>query len=260
MPPAKKPRKSNKAVARNQYTAELSSGQLVVGITILLIFGLACFLFGVLIGKFDPSLREQIATVTPLEELDLTERQTDTKIPTNETQKVTTSPPPPAIEQKKVFVPRKVPEKPIIESVTIPQSARPEAATPESTMPESIETPIAAKVDIPKDTPPRTIEIETIPKPVTPNLPEPTIPKPSVDKPVWSVQIAAYKTTQSAESERIRLSKKLPYTIHIHRPDGGNWTRVLVGHYSTRAEADTVRKDLVSKHSFHEPWLYELKK
>src|SRR5262245_41785944 len=45
----------------NRYTAELSTGQLVIGVCILLMFGLGCFLLGVLIGKFDPTLRPQTA-------------------------------------------------------------------------------------------------------------------------------------------------------------------------------------------------------
>jgi hypothetical protein len=39
--------------------------QLVIGVCILLMFGLGCFLLGVLIGKFDPSLRDQMAAVGP---------------------------------------------------------------------------------------------------------------------------------------------------------------------------------------------------
>lgn len=46
---------------QDKYTAELSSGQLVIGITILLVFGLACFLLGVLVGKFEPVERNNLA-------------------------------------------------------------------------------------------------------------------------------------------------------------------------------------------------------
>lgn len=50
---------------QDKYTAELSSGQLVIGITILLVFGLACFLLGVLVGKFEPVERTTFALETP---------------------------------------------------------------------------------------------------------------------------------------------------------------------------------------------------
>ena len=44
MAPPKKSRKPRATSPKNQYSAELTSGQLVMGITILMVFGLACFL------------------------------------------------------------------------------------------------------------------------------------------------------------------------------------------------------------------------
>ena len=41
--------------------AELSVGQLVIGMSILLMICLASFLMGVVVGKFDPSLNPDIA-------------------------------------------------------------------------------------------------------------------------------------------------------------------------------------------------------
>ena len=51
----KKPNKGSAFLERDKYTAELSSGQLVFGISILLVFGLTCFLLGILVGRFEPS-------------------------------------------------------------------------------------------------------------------------------------------------------------------------------------------------------------
>ena len=42
---------------QDKYSAELSSGQLVYGIAILLLFGVACFALGVVVGKFEPAPR-----------------------------------------------------------------------------------------------------------------------------------------------------------------------------------------------------------
>ncbi len=50
-------RRPKSVLDQDRYTAELSTGQLVIGVCILLMFGLGCFLLGVLIGKFDPTLK-----------------------------------------------------------------------------------------------------------------------------------------------------------------------------------------------------------
>jgi len=52
-------RRPKSVLDQDRYTAELSTGQLVIGVCILLMFGLGCFLLGVLIGKFDPTLRSE---------------------------------------------------------------------------------------------------------------------------------------------------------------------------------------------------------
>ena len=54
-------RKSKAVPAQDRYTAELSAGQLVIGMSILLMICLASFLMGVVVGKFDPSLNPEIA-------------------------------------------------------------------------------------------------------------------------------------------------------------------------------------------------------
>jgi cell division septation protein DedD len=58
-------RRPKSVLDQDRYTAELSTGQLVIGVCILLMFGLGCFLLGVLIGKFDPTLKNEIARSEP---------------------------------------------------------------------------------------------------------------------------------------------------------------------------------------------------
>ena len=57
----KSPRKSKAFLDQDKYTAELSSGQLVLGLSALLIYGLACFMLGVVLGKFEPLAPAQVA-------------------------------------------------------------------------------------------------------------------------------------------------------------------------------------------------------
>ena len=51
----KSPRKSKTFFDQEKYTAELSSGQLVLGVIVLLVFGLACFMLGIVVGKVEQS-------------------------------------------------------------------------------------------------------------------------------------------------------------------------------------------------------------
>ncbi|MDP7638306.1 MAG: SPOR domain-containing protein [Candidatus Hydrogenedentes bacterium] len=51
----KSPRESKSLLDQEMYRAELSSAQLVLGISVLLIFGLACFMLGIVVGKVEPA-------------------------------------------------------------------------------------------------------------------------------------------------------------------------------------------------------------
>ncbi|MFP6582937.1 MAG: SPOR domain-containing protein [Candidatus Hydrogenedentota bacterium] len=266
MPPAKKPRKSNKATAGSQYTAELSSSQLVVGITVLMIFGLACFLFGVLIGKFDPSLQQQQVAQTsdPPTADATTPSPTSSKTPPAKSSKAEpvqsklTSVP---VTEKTIVVSRTPVEKPVIDAPQVPLSAQPtsnEPATPAVTESKPPTPTAQPKVDIPVDTPTNKIKVATTNKPST--TPPTTPVKPAKpESSTWSVQIAAFKIRSNAEAEQTRLKKRLPHTIEIYKPAGSIWTKLLVGSYATRTEADQMRKKLVSDYALVEPGLFERK-
>ena len=69
MPPTPtKSRKSKSFFEQDKYTAELTSGQLVIGVTILLVFGLVCFMLGVIVGKFQPTT-PQVAGQPPQQQV-----------------------------------------------------------------------------------------------------------------------------------------------------------------------------------------------
>ncbi|MEK7793718.1 MAG: SPOR domain-containing protein [Candidatus Hydrogenedentota bacterium] len=50
-----KPRKPKSPLSQEKYSAELTSGQLVVGTSVLLLALLVAFMFGVLVGRFQPT-------------------------------------------------------------------------------------------------------------------------------------------------------------------------------------------------------------
>ncbi len=58
-------RKNKTLLEKEKYTAELSSRQLVIGVCILIAFGLACFMLGVIVGRFDPVAPQPTAENEP---------------------------------------------------------------------------------------------------------------------------------------------------------------------------------------------------
>ena len=50
---------------RETYIAELTPGQLVIGVCIIISFGLACFMLGVLVGRYQPAERIEMAQLPP---------------------------------------------------------------------------------------------------------------------------------------------------------------------------------------------------
>ena len=46
---------------RETYIAELTPGQLVIGVCIIISFGLACFMLGILVGRYQPAERVEMA-------------------------------------------------------------------------------------------------------------------------------------------------------------------------------------------------------
>jgi hypothetical protein len=280
MPPVKKPRKSTNATSRNQYTAELSSSQLVLGISILMIFGLACFLFGVVIGKTDPSIDGRLARNVETPEKLVSEpadppaktkppvkSETATKKTVNETPKPSTKSP--VIEEKTIVVPQKTVEKPVKPATQVPQSATVETTdlqpdTPATTNPTTPDAPeiTRPKVEVPANTPTNAVQIAAVDTQPTVKQPSPVATPVNPTPPTgtgWYVQIAASRQRSNAEAEAARLQSKIPYTIDVYKPEGSVWTKLLIGRYATRDEADALRKELVAKYNLEQPVLFERK-
>lgn len=127
--PKNSPKKTNKAPGRDTYTAQLTSGQLVIGVCILIVFGLACFMLGVLVGKFEPSPRPDAARATPVRSAP----------PAGETSSKTTKAAPPA--------------KTVQESVEPVDSAKQTAKTQAKVLRDTQKQPPAESAKPPKKTP-----------------------------------------------------------------------------------------------------------
>lgn len=253
MPAPKKPRKSN--LSRNQYTAELSSSQLVLGITILMVFGLACFLFGVLIGKFDPSLgaerqmaRSDSPSTEPTSQKDpgTVSSSAESKDPVKDRPKKTA----PVIEEKHIVVPSKSTAKQVKPATRIPESA--------SISVTDLEPAEHQRVTIPKNTPRKALAKPEIQLPVAQGSVSAESPKAPAapSRGGWAVQIAAFKDETSAAVERKRLEALLPFKVDIRERQGYEYDQLLlIGHYATKSEATAFRQELVDKYKMVKPFL-----
>lgn len=267
MPSPKTQRKSSSAPSKNQYTAELSSSQLVLGITILMVFGLACFLLGVLIGKFDPSLQpeQQVAKTTETPAVSTTVEKTGTdavpskKPADNETTKPIVKTETPVIEEKKIVVPSTPVAKPVTPSTQIPESA---SVTISDLQPDAAQAPPPEppKVVIPENTPqnaaavPVTVEQPIVQAAAPVEVKQPEVSAPTAPKSTyWAVQVAAFKNDSGAEVERKKLESQIPYKIEIWKKPGDVWSRLIVGHYGTKDEADALKQELKDKYKLAQP-------
>ena len=236
MAATKKPRKPRGAAQKNQYSAELTSGQLVMGITILMVFGLACFLLGVLIGKVDPSIRpntniaaQQSASNPESNSRD--DRRNDDKepkqsVPKEPTTEKVVSPDP---ELKEVKSAPAVPKSAPIKSSDLPPAKPVKQAAPkveEKTI--KVTKPSTTPATAQKNEPPKST---------------------SKNKPGWYVQIGAFGTIASAEKERARVKSTYPYPIIIMKPAGSTLNKLFIGNYETKAEAEKIRQQLLKTHS-----------
>lgn len=159
---------------KDRYTAELTSGQLVFGISILLVFGLTCFLLGILVGRFEPAQMQQVAAAPNEEEAQVTPARTEPE-PAERTQ----------MARKSVSV-----ESPAQSGVREDQPRRatvatpaPEAKEPESKEPESpreddtMEVATATPAEGPKDlTGPRHVAFPDSAASANPSPAEPPAP------------------------------------------------------------------------------------
>lgn len=273
------PKKSRKSSGpKNQYTAELSSSQLVLGITILMVFGLACFLLGVLIGKFDPSLRgDDLLAATPTETQQVTDASrsnagagaNNSKPTVSKTTPKSTPPAPEAksVETKRVVVSAKPATKPARPSHT----TKPVATKPATTVPKSssvsvsdippVETasntkPVVASLKKPEVRAPASAPKSTTERAGNPTPPaSPTPPVQTSAGEIWAIQIGAFKDATLAVVERKRLESKLPYKIDILRRPGEVWNRLVVGRHTSKDRAIILKQELITQHKLDAPFL-----
>ncbi len=276
-------RRSKSAVERDRYTAELSTGQLVIGVCILLMFGLGCFLLGVLIGKFDPTLRDETlaglpdaaggpdaravapppstAERPPVRPADNGLRPED-RPPPNMVEPSAPKPQDAAADATGSGAAAVPPASSTVEDLPDAGAVTPSASagdrvvvvTPPAPLPEpakSAETkpadaaPAEIKPEPPKANPPKT------------DPPKPTVVASKSPKLQYGVQIIAVARPR-AEGVKRDIEARSPYKATIIPIDGDRLCKVVVGRFDDKAGAERTRDELKSKYTFRDAFVIVL--
>ncbi len=134
--------KSKSFLDNDRYTAELTSGQLVFGISILLVFGLTCFLLGILVGRFEPAVTQQVA---------LAESETATSTPAS-TKPAETEPPQRTMTRRTIPLDGAAAKEPVREDNLREDNVREDKATAKTDAPPASDSNRIAKADTAKET------------------------------------------------------------------------------------------------------------
>lgn len=259
-PKTTKARRPKSVLDRDKYMAELTSGQLVIGICILIVFGLACFMLGVLVGKFEPA--REIVAASPRIETPPASSKPPSRTDDEGTRRKDrdTAPPPSTLKQTRQTPARKKPDESPKEGTQV--SPRPLALS-QPTSKGAIRTGPAA-VTLPAPPPPRSAppaarqakkskDSKAVEKPLQKKAGGEGPPKivasagqslvPASQPPLASestayfVQIGAYKEKRNAEAARRKIEADSPFTGYTVESPGGTLVILRVGGYKSRAEA-----------------------
>ena len=270
---SKQTRKSGKSKSifeQDRYTAELSTSQLVTGVCILLMFGLACFLLGVLIGRVDPTINQREAAASPEVEEPLIDNRVRTTMRPAERESVTAPPP-------ELRIPPNTAKSPAKSSnAASGASPAPDSAQPRQPKPVSISnasTDDASADDAPESTPgAEELPEEKVSKPPveTPKSEpikvaakiEKTSPLPTPKQPVgplpkefdsqYGVQIGVFSSRESAEKVKTTIETKSSYRARIISSPDNTRFNVIVGDYADWATADRAKQDLRKNYGFND--------
>ena len=232
-------RKSKAVAGQDRYTAELSTGQLVIGMSILLMICLASFLMGVVVGKFDPSLNSQIALeALPVQDLARARDVPQQSGPAAEPTANAAKEPPPEMR-----VPRRTEQAVGGASSSKSQDlakASAAAAMKEPDVTKRKDDPLLDSGAPSEGGRSASAETEAATPPSTPDRTQTE----TMLKTRYGVQVAAFQTRQRAEIVKRELEAKSSYTADLVLSSSGRMIKVVVGSYADRQSVDKVRDDL----------------
>ena len=238
-------RRSKAAPAQDRYTAELSSGQLVIGMSIFLTACLASFLMGIVVGKGDPSLNNPDIALESVPALDSAPPSMPRTVAAVEPAKTRTEPPP------EMRVPRRT-EQGAAAGGASPSSSEDQAR---ASRPAAVKRSLTSK---PNDDP---ILISGAPAEAVDEKAEKAevaTASPATERiqtgaalrTRYGVQVAAFQTQQRAEASKRDLEAKSSYKADLVRSSSGRLVKVVVGSYADRQSVDKVRNDLIQNYGY----------
>lgn len=242
-------RKAKSFLDQEKYTAELTSIQLVSGVCILLIFGLFCFLGGILVGKFEggPRIdsvgRSPIQTTLP-DSTPVVSRQVD-QHPTGQS-----DPPPKSSQPTRPTTPS------LAKAPRAPEGRQTSPRTVELPAPPPKRTPLARGEES-QPAPVRTHSAASKPPDSTPTTPKTSssslaqrqkqgagVVAQSVSKGPYTVQIGAYGNRRLADKMKKTVETGSAYSVELFDPGSGKYVIVYVGRFADRASAEDARDEI----------------
>ena len=244
----KKPR-SKSFFQREKYTAELSSGQLVVGISILILFGLTCFLLGILLGRSEYARTVEYAKIPQTQDLG------SAGAPDGQSreQALTLGNTPPIVHRLPAPQPPNpmpIPEADTLSSLTGEQ----DSPAPPSESPAPVEDNVTTTEVV---TPATTSTPE---KPVAPEVslaetPGPLVTSVDIANAPYTVQVGAFGKRANAEAAKKKIESKTAYPVRLVDKPENKITVVLVGAFQDRNAADTARVILRDKLGYTDSYI-----
>jgi hypothetical protein len=245
-------RRPKSVLDQDRYTAELSTGQLVIGVCILLMFGLGCFLLGVLIGKFDPTLENGIARTETSDQPK--GRAPEVKIA--EPAVSYSSPPASSATAEPVQPPEmRAPARILASDSTPATSAGPPPAPAVETAAPAVGESVQAAAEHNRVAPPGAQPQAVSASSATPVQEPPPASSAPADKPLppaiapseawtgYGVQVVAVARYR-ADAALKNLQAKSSYKGRVLAHASGNLFRVVVGPFGDQAAALKARDDL----------------
>lgn len=163
---------------------------------------------------------------------------------------------PPAAEEdapyQDVVPPEDPPDEPIADGGAV------EADSEESDPPGTVEPDPAP--ELPVEEPvreivePEAVSAETLEPDADDMEEQPNLPPERPEGPLFSIQVAAFRTSERDKAEGFAANHSDLDPELVQSPDG-EWVRVLVGRYTTRAEASARQAELRERKGFEECWV-----
>ena len=227
---SKKKPKSKSFFQQEKFTAELSSGQLVIGISILILFGLTCFLLGILLGRSEYTRTVEFANVQQPEDFgpsgdsgDLSEEQ------------------PVHLENVAPTIHR-LPAPQPTESLPAPETEPPPTPADEVSSPKTpIEStsPIEDFATMPEELTPPAISVPQEPAATSSDL--------DITNAPYSIQVGVFSQRANAESAKKKIESKTSYPVQLIDIPEKKITVVLAGAFQDRDTAEAARTILREK-------------